>query len=183
MPDLQDVNATASDSSTKREGERRVAEQRKWQRRRRDRRQNWKGDAEFDGWQDKGRRKRGSDRRVNCQDRRVSERRIGLAERRAGIPERRISGRAHRMTDLQAVIRQVQDISNQEEGVGKVATLPRSETKPAAEAIPPKTSDRNPKFSLQPIPKDRIWRDPLPKTWKERWSQFGKFIQKTITGG
>ena len=86
----------------KREGDLRKAEQRTRPRRIGDRRNNWRGQIEYEQWKDKGRRRLENERRRASKELRQTERRGAQGDRRKEAPERRalFNPRHRRSTDF-----------------------------------------------------------------------------------
>jgi hypothetical protein len=106
----------------KREGDLRKAEQRTGPRRIGDRRNNWRGQIEFEQWKDKGRRRSENERRSAAEELRQTERRGAQGDRRKEPPERRalFNPKHHRSTDFDYRIHNNEDRSKRPEvdGVG-----------------------------------------------------------------
>ena len=108
----------------RREGDLRRAEQRTGPRRIGDRRNNWRGQIEYEQWKDTGRRRLEGERRHALQDIRQTERRGNQGDRRKKAPERRglLNARPHRSTDWDYRIKDNGDLSVRPEGDGRVGT-------------------------------------------------------------
>jgi hypothetical protein len=106
----------------KREGDLRKAEQRTGPRRIGDRRNNWRGQIEFEQWKDKGRRRSENERRSASKELRQTERRGAQGDRRKEPPERRalFNPKHHRSTDFDYRIHNNEDRSKRPEVDGCV---------------------------------------------------------------
>jgi hypothetical protein len=106
----------------KREGDLRKAEQRTGPRRIGDRRNNWRGQIEFEQWNDKGRRRSENERRSSSKELRQTERRGPQGDRRKEPPERRalFNPKHRRSTDLDYRIHNNEDRSKRSEVDGGV---------------------------------------------------------------
>jgi len=162
---------------SKREGDRRKAEQRKADRRENliDRRQAWDDEAKakYD------RRRPNSERRSTGSDRRG-----GTVDRRTNIPERRGKGlRSGRYTDQhyrRPVVTKEID-SSLPEGTGDVVAHGKRAV-PQVSTMGKRTEEKPAGINLQPPPPGGVWPEPDKPTFARHFSNFWKKVSNKLNG-
>jgi hypothetical protein len=146
----------------KREGDLRKAEQRTRPRRIGDRRNNWRGQIEFEQWQDKGRRRSENERRSASKELRQTERRGAQGDRRKEPPERRavFNPKHRRSTDFDYRIHNNEDRSKRAEVDGYIG-VKREESigkqgLPGSTTYSPRVPMNIPKAPSEPVTSDNF---------------------------
>ena len=152
----------ANRDKPKREGDLRKAEQRTGPRRIGDRRNDWRGQIEFEQWKDKGRRRPENERRSASKELRQTERRGPLGDRRKQPPERRalFNPQHHRSTDFDYRIHNNEDLSKRLEvdgGVGvKFGDSFGKPGPPGSTTYSPRVPLNIPKAHSEPVTSDNV---------------------------